>query len=312
MKKKLIIFIIILFLFGCVEKKEKDNVLNIYSLKGPTTIGLVKLINDNHENYHFNIETAIDSIVAALANGECDIACLPANVAGNLFNKTKDYTVICINTLSVLYLVENNNLINDFEDLKGKTILLTGKGATPEIAIRYLLNKHGLENDVILDFKSEATEILSLLAGNNSYVALLPQPFVTAALNKNPDLRICLDLNEVWNNVSDESLLITGVTIVRNEILEKYEEQIQQFLIAYKNSIDFVNSNVSQAGKWVKELGIVEDEDIAVKAIPYCNITFIDSEEMKNKLQGYLSTLLDFNPDIIGGSLPNDDFYYLP
>ncbi len=312
MKKKFIVLVIILFLFGCNEKKDEKTVLNIYSLKGPTTIGLAKLINDDSQFYNFNIETSIDSIVAALSNGECDIACLPANVASNLYNKTKDYTVLCINTLSVLYLVENNNQINSFEDLKGKTILLTGKGATPEYAIRHLLNQFGLENDVTLEFASEATEIVSILSNNTSYVGLLPQPFVMVALNKNPDLRICLDLNEVWNEVSLDSSLITGVTIVRNEILEKYENQIKQFLAEYKNSVNYVNSNLSEAGKWIKELGIVENEHIATAAIPYCNIVYIDSYEMKSKLQGYLSTLLDFNPASIGNSLPDDNFYYLP
>ncbi|MGI6509220.1 MAG: ABC transporter substrate-binding protein [Erysipelotrichaceae bacterium] len=312
MKKKLIVLVIILFLFGCNEKKDEKTVLNIYSLKGPTTIGLAKLINDDSQFYNFNIETAIDSIVAALSNGECDIACLPANVASNLYNKTKDYTVLCINTLSVLYLVENNNQINSFEDLKGKTILLTGKGATPEYAIRHLLNQYGLENDVTLEFASEATEIVSILSNNSSYVGLLPQPFVMVALNKNPDLRICLDLNEVWNEVSSDSSLITGVTIVRNEILAKYEKQIRQFLAEYKNSVNYVNSNLSEAGKWIKELGIIENEQIATAAIPYCNIVYIDSEEMRSKLQGYLSTLLEFNPASIGNSLPDDNFYYLP
>ncbi len=312
MKKKIVILITILFLFGCEQPENEKTVLNIYSLKGPTTIGLAKLINDEHQFYNFTVETAIDSIVVALSNGECDIACLPANVASNLYNKTKDYTVLCINTLSVLYLVENNNQINCFEDLKGRTILLTGKGATPEFAIRHLLQQYGLENDVILEFASEATEIINLLTSNTSYVGLLPQPFVTAALHKNPDLRICLDLNEIWNQVSSDSSLITGVTIARNEILEKYEKQIQQFLIEYQNSINYVNSNLSQAGKWVKQLGIVENEQIAAEAIPYCNIVFIDSNEMKIKLQGYLSTLLAFNPASIGGSLPDDDFYYLP
>ncbi len=313
LKKLIIILSIMLFLSGCNEKPaEEEKVFNIYSLKGPTTIGLVKLIKDTNENYSFNIVTAVDSIVAALSNGECDIACIPANVASNLFNKTNDYKVVCINTLSVLYLVENDNQISSFMDLKGKTIILTGKGTTPEYALRYLLSKYGLENDVTLDFKSEATEIVTILSTDAAVIALLPQPFATVALSKNPSLRICLDLNAVWNEVSEDSSLITGVTIVRKEILEKYEKQIQQFLKDYQSSIAYVNANTAEAGSWVAELGIVENQQIAAAAIPYCNITYIDAAEMKNKLQGYLATLLNFNPDSIGGSLPTDDFYYLP
>ncbi len=312
MKKKFIILIIILLLFGCNQKQNEKKTFNIYSLKGPTTIGLVKLINENNPSYNFTMETAIDSIVAALANGSCDIACLPANVASNLFNKTNDYTVVCINTLSVLYLVENGNSINNITDLKGKTILLTGKGATPEYALRHLLKQYNLLDEVTLQFASEASEIVTTLLTENSYIALLPQPFVTVALNKNPNLRICLDLNEIWNEVSSKSSLVTGVTIVRNEILQKYEKEVQQFLNVYQSSINYVNSNLIEASLWVKELGIVENENIAQQAIPYCNIVFISGKEMKIKLEGYLSALLSFNPDSIGGNLPSDDFYYIP
>ncbi|MGH0052411.1 MAG: hypothetical protein ACQ5SW_03345, partial [Sphaerochaetaceae bacterium] len=51
-------------------------------------------------------------------------------------------------------------------------------------------------------------------------------------------------------------------------------------------------------------------EAVAVRALPYCNITFIEGTEMKMKLSGYLSVLYSQNPKSIGGMMPADEFYY--
>ena len=133
--------------------------LRIYSMKGPTSMGLVKLMQDNAAGTTFNtyvpnMVTAADEVTAAIVSGEADIAMLPANAASALYNKAGGFQVVAINTLGVLYVVENGETIQDWADLAGKTVYLTGKGTTPEYGLRYLLNAYGVEN-VTLEFKSE-------------------------------------------------------------------------------------------------------------------------------------------------------------
>lgn len=289
-------------------------VFRVYSLKGPTSMGLVKLMDDNANGnslntYESNMVTGADEVTAALVNGDADIAMLPANAAATLYQKAGGFSVVAINTLGVLYVVENGEEIQSVEDLAGKTIYLTGKGTTPEYGLRYLLAAHGIEEQVTLEFKAEAAEVVAAMTEDVAAIGLLPQPFVTSALMQNEGLRIALDLTKEWAAVSSDSSMVTGVTVVRNEVLEANPDQIQAFLQEYAASVDYVNQNPAQAAQWIEELGIVGKAAIAEKALPNCNLVCITGEEMKTALSGYLQALFDQNPNAIGGAMPDDEFY---
>ena len=303
---------------GKAEDTPAAESIKIMSLKGPTSMGLVNLYrqNENGESrnrYEASIVTAADEITGALAMGNTDIATLPANAAATLFNKKGGgFSVVAVNTLGVLNLVENGDTIRSIEDLAGKTVVLTGKGTTPEYALRHLLAACGIEDTVTLEFKSEAAEVVAFLAEDRAAVGLLPQPFVTTALMQNESLRIALDLTEEWKKVSPDSSLITGVTVVRTEFLEKYPEQIGIFLEEYAASVQAAGDDPEGTAQLIEEYGIVPKAAVALKALPGCNVVCITGKEMKEALQGYLQTLFDSAPETVGGMMPSDDFYYLP
>lgn len=302
-----------------LSKEEEGTEVRIGSLKGPTSMGLVKLMQDADEGksanvYSFTIETAADALLPQILQKELDIVLVPANAASVLYNKTEGgVTVIDINTLGVLYMVSGDEALTNISDLKGKTIYLTGKGTTPDYVLHYLLEQNGLrEDDVTLEYKSEATEVAAILAKEPESIGLLPQPFVTAACAKNENLKMVFDMTAEWDAVQGEdgSRLVTGVTVVRKEFLQEHPEVVQQFLEEHKASVEFANTNVEETAELVAAQGIVEKAPIAKAAIPYCNITYIDGEEMKSALTGYLSVLMEQNPESIGGKLPGEDFYY--
>ena len=288
---------------------------NIYSLKGPTTMGLVTLLRDSlmgktENEYKPTLCTAADEVTAALVNGDADIALLPANAAAALFNKAGGFSVVGINTLGVLYMLENGKSVQSMDDLAGKTVFLTGKGTTPEYALRYLLSAHGIEDQVTLEFKSEAQEVVEAMAQNTAAIGVLPQPFATAAQIQNDGLRQALNLTEEWAAVTQDSILVTGVTVVRNEILEQYPLEIALFLKEAAQGVENVNKDPKEAAKIIAELGIVAKAPIAEKALPFCNLVSITGTEMKTLLSGYLQTLFDQNPKAVGGTMPADNFYY--
>lgn len=305
-------------LSGCKTEKESIQV-NVGSLKGPTSMGLVSLMEksealETKNNYSFKMETAADALLTGMVKGELDIALVPANVASVLYQKTEgQIAVIDINTLSVLYMVSADPSLQSFENLKGRTIYLTGKGTTPDYTLQYLLQKNNIALDeVTLEYKSEATEVASILAQNPDAVGLLPQPFVTAACAQNEQLQVVFDFSEEWQAIAEDgSNLVTGVTIVRREFLEKHEEAVLTFMKEHKDSADFANSDAEQTASYVVKYGILEKEPIALKALPACNITYMDGENMKQALSGYLNVLYEMNPEAVGGNLPQDDFYYV-
>lgn len=326
MKKKIGAWMLLLVLgistviSGCTKQETEEHVaIRIGSLKGPTSMGLVSLMQqaeakETEQDYEFTMAAAADEINAAFLKGDLDLVLIPANVASVLYQKTEgQVAVIDINTLGVLYLLENGENIHSIQDLAGRTVYLPGKGTTPDYALQYLLSENGLTlEEVDLQYKSEAAEVISALSEEPDALGLLPQPAVTTACMQQEGLRIALDLTEEWENVSTEGSLVTGVTVVRKEFLEQHPSAVEAFLKAHAESAAFTNEHVEEAAEMVAALEIVPKAPIAASAIPYCNITCITGAEMKTALSGYLSVLAEQNPEAVGGKLPDDDFYYEP
>lgn len=171
----------------CVWASEgsSSDAVRIGALKGPTAMGMAQLLDE--DGYDFTIAASPDEIVPMVVQDKLDIAAVPANLAATLYQKTdKDVSVLAVNTLGVLYLVENGDSVKSVKDLKGKTIYASGKGATPEYALNSVLKANGIdpEKDVTVEFKSEHAEVVSALVQDQTAVGLLPQPFVTTALMK--------------------------------------------------------------------------------------------------------------------------------
>ena len=319
MKKKLfpvIILMIAMLIAGC--GKEQSVGVRVGSLKGPTSIGLLNLMDKAEkgkttDTYEFHMATGADELLPMLIKGELDIALIPANAAANLYQKSDaGIQVIDINTLGVLYLVTGDDSIDELSDLKGKTIYSTGKGTTPEAALRCVLRDIGFnDDDYTMEFKSEATEVATLLSEDQNAVGLLPQPFVTAACMQNDSLKIVIDLNNEWDKIysSQGKQLVTGVTVVRKAFASEHPEAVKRFMQEHSASVTAIDIETTAA--MAVEKGIIAKEPIAKKAIPMCNIVYIDGSKMKEALSGYLDSLYEFNPEMIGGKLPEDDFYYV-
>ena len=292
--------------------------VRVTALKGPTAMGMAALMNEaesgavNGNDYAFTIASAVDEVSPKLVKGETDIAAVPANLAAVLYGKTNGAVeVLAVNTLGVLYIVENGDAVQSMADLKGQTIVAAGKGSTPEYALRYLLTENGIDpdNDVTIDWKSEHSECVAALASGQASIALLPQPFVTVAQNKIEGLRMALDLTAEWDKLDNGSGLITGVAVARKAFVEEHPAAVEAFLQAYAGSVDWVNANTAEAAAVIGDLGIV-DAAVAEKALPYCNIVCLTGGEMEAKLSGYLQVLYDAEPASVGGTVPGADFYY--
>ena len=313
MKKILAAVLILTLLLGCASAEG----LRVAALKGPTAMGMVKMMSDDGgSNYSFDIHAAADEITPKLVQGELDVAALPANLAAVLYQRTKgELQVLAVNTLGVLYIAERGDSIHSVADLKGRTIYSAGKGSTPEYALNYILRQNGLEPgvDVTIEYKSEHAECLSALMGDENACAMLPQPFLTVAMTKATDMRMALDLTQEWDALQAEggSAMITGVVVARRAVIEENPEAIDAFLADYAQSVAYTNTDVPGAAALIGQYDIVTAE-VAEAALPACNIVCITGSEMQAKLSGYLEVLFDQDPESVGGALPDAQFYYVP
>lgn len=297
--------------------------LHFTVLSGPTGVGAAKLLNDvdcdaASQMYEYSIAASNDELTSMLANGETDIVTMASNVALNYYNKTNgSITVIALGTLGVLHILESGGKteINSVSDLYGRTILATGQGANPEYALRYILTENGLnpDQDVTIEFYTDPSEITAKLLSGEADCAMLPVPAATAAVAKSDgSVRAALDLTEEWNALDNGSQLIMTAVVVRTEFLQENPDAVDAFLADYAASINYVNNNVAEAAELVASYGIAPSAAIAAKAIPQCHLVCITGADMQPAIDGYYSVLFAANPNSIGGSLPDDAFYYVP
>ena len=326
--KKILILIISAVLFfnltACKNNSKEDNnnvpgtTINIASMKGPTSIGLVKLYSDSdngstHNQYNYNIYGAADEITGGLIKGEIDVAAVPANLASVLFNKTKGGIITAgINTLGVTYVLTTDPDITELEDLKGKTIYATGQGTTPEYTLRHILESNDIDTDkdVNLQYYKEGSEVVANASLADNPVIMLPQPYATIAMNQIPDCHIAIDLNKEWSKIAPDSNIVTGVIVVRKEFLDNNKEAFDKFLDEYRKSTEFANDNIEECAELLEKHDIFKAA-IAKKAIPYCNVTLITGDNMKSQLIPYLQVLFEANPASVGGALPDDTGFYI-
>lgn len=302
---------------------EERTQVRIATLKGPTGMGAVKLFADNEakttlNRYVTTIVNAPEEIVSKISTGEIDIAAVPTNLASTLYNKTGGKVqLLALNTLGVLSILDKGNTVTNISDLKGKTLYASGQGSTPEFILNYILKQNGIDpkKDITIVYKTEHSELATLALSGKADLVMLPEPFVTTVLSKNAGFRIAFDLTKEWKTAVGKagitnSVLSMGGLIVRKEFAEKNKEAVNNFLKEYEASIQYVNTSVSESSKLVAKYGIMASADLAAKAIPNCNITYIDGDDMKTQILNLYQVFFAADPKSIGGALPGEDFYY--
>lgn len=316
----LLIAAVALSAFGCAKKPDaapEKTALAVAGIQGPTGVGLANLMEtadtSSSIDYTFTIATSPDEVVGKFSNGEVQIASVPTNLAAKLYKKLSgDVQMLAINTAGVLYMLENGNTIHSVADLRGKTIYSTGEGANPEYALRHILTKNGIDpdTDVTIKFLTENTELITKLATGEATVAMVPEPAATTVMTKNANLRVALSMDDEWNKVEPNNRMMMGCVIAKKSFVEANPAVINAFLAEYKASIDAVE-NVDNTAALCAKHGIIPAEAVAKKAIPRCNVMYVDGANMKAAIHGYYEILFAADPTSIGGAVPNDAFYYV-
>ncbi len=300
--------------------------VNLAVLSGPTGVGAAKLMLDNETDVttnHYNVTVCADNqqVMAGLTNGEFDIAAIATNVASTLYNKSQGgIQIAAINTLGVLYILgPADRPIDSLSELDGKTLYATGQGANPEYVLNYLLKANNVDPaaDVEIVWGTADEVNVSMLQEEGNY-CMLPVPAATALEAKSQGkISAQLSLSEEWDALHNGSQLTMGCIVVRTEFAQENPQVVKDFLTEYKGSIEYMSEPGNLAdeteanpAKLVEKYGIAPSEAIAAKAIPQCNMVCITGEDMRSTIQGYYEVLFQADPKAIGGSIPDDGFYF--
>ena len=286
-------------------------------LNGPTGMGAAKLLADNDAGEtanHYEVTLGSDpssEIVPKLNNGELDMAALPTNVAANLYNKTGKVQLLALNTLGVLHILENGDTVNSLADLSGKTLYAINQGTNTEYVLDYLLTQNGLDPETDVDIQWKASEeVTSLMAAGEIDLCMLPVPAATTVLAQNPDVRDAVDLSDAWTESGAAGTFTMGCVVVRTEFAQEHPEAVSAFLTEYEASISFIKDDPEAGAALIEQYGIVPKAAIARAAIPQANMIFVAGADMKS-ISSYYEVLFAADPESIGGSIPDDAFYYI-
>ena len=324
-----LLFSLISVFSSCAE--PDDHVTRVAYLSGSTGVGMAKMIADNADNaaYEFIGDfSAPTTLLPELMTPDCDIdiAALPTQAAAQLYNKTNGrYKVICINTLGVLYIATNGVTINSLYDLIGKTVYIPE--VAPGYVLEYILEQNNIpvrksETDTVpasdavtFDTQYNLDSLPGMLASGNVQIGLLPEPKMTAtqitASSQQQTVKAAIDLTAEWDKISDDEL-VQGCLVASTDYIENHSGLLKKFLSEYEDSIEYMDNsdNLENAASLAVTADILPKLPLAKQAIPRCNISYIDGGDMKEALEAYLLMLRNKNVTIIGGKLPDDDFYY--
>ena len=318
MKRILIALLCCLTLLLTAPALGEEAPMRVYTLAGPTGIGMAGIMEGNEGAYEFTLCSAANDIVAAIASGSADVAACPTNLAATLCQKTSGAVqLLALNTLGVLHVVTADESIQSVQDLAGRTVYATGQGSVPEYALSYILEQNGLTGSVTVEYVAEHSELATMLAAGRAQIGVLPEPHVTSALMQNESLRAALDVTALFEEAArvdgkEDMVLSMGCVIVRRAYAQEHPEALAQFMADYAASVEMVNADVSGAAQLVQKHGILPKAAVAERAIPNCHIVFITGEAMRAQIEPLYQLLYDANPASVGGAMPDDAFYYVP
>lgn len=301
---------------GCKPIPKQTETVRIATLKGPSSMGMIKLIDSLTLEPESNIKVEIFNepiqVRKMVIEGSADFALLPTTMAAILYNRGMEYKLLAIPVWGTLYLFGNDTTITQWEHLKGKKINAMAKGMTPDVLFRYLLEQNGLnpERDVELDYSYPThIDLANAVAAGQTALGVISEPMVSMVMQRNKNVHAILDLDCEWQKVQDSPLAQTAL-LVKQSFAENHPDILQQIVNSYKYSTLWVNNYPDSAAALMVKYQILPNEEVARSAIPRSNLNYVDAKDVRDGIYSYLSVFYEMNADIIGGKLPHEDFIY--
>lgn len=315
MKRHLIgILIIIIVLSGCTGKSSNKKIV-IATLKGPSAMGMIKMIDslatiENAESEILIFDEPIQVRKLILEN-KADFAILPTTMGAILYNKGINYKLAAIPVWGTLYLFGNDSTIKTWSDLMGKKIYLMAKGMTPDVFFKYLLIRNGIdpEKDVTLDYSFPThIDLANAVAAEIASLGVISEPMVSLVMQRNKNILPIFDLNKEWQKIHNNTPIAQTAFLVNSDFAKENPAFVEQIMDEYQKSTTWVNENPEDAAELIVKYGILPDVLVAKESIPRSNLNFVRAEKIKMEIYRYLEIFNSLNQDIIGGKIPDEDF----
>lgn len=255
-----------------------------------------------------NIHRSRNIVISRLMQNEVDAALISTNEAAKLYNKGVKVQIAGIHTWGIFYLLSSRKDIENWYDLKGKDIYVPDKGGPLDIVFQELLQKNNLDITKDLQIqRGKMREVTQLMINNMAETAVLREPFVTQCLLKNNNTKVVLDLQKEWNQVYSFRIPQSAL-IFRKEFAEENPELVNKLEENYKTALNYLNNNRNAAAELGQQF-LEVDKEIILESYERLNLKYQNSIEVKDEIEKYFQSLMNYSKETIGGNIPDEEFY---
>ncbi len=314
----LVILVLLFLAASCKTGRKEGNQdpVKVTTLRGPAGISMVHMMDSSTQldgrQVHYQIKNEPMQVRPLLFQEKTDFAVVPTNMAAILYNKGVNYQLAAIPVWGTLYLFGSDPQIQGWSDLKGKKIHLMARGMTPDVMFRLLLKENGIDpqKEVSLDYSFPThIELANAVASGKASLAVISEPMISMVMHKNPKVQPLISLNEAWEAYADSEIPQTAL-LVHKPLAQSNPSLVKDFLKAYRRSIQWINHHPRQGGQRVVHYNILNNADVASQSIPRCNLHFEAAYPIRGQVNDYLKTFYRMNPDIVGGKIPDENFFF--
>jgi NitT/TauT family transport system substrate-binding protein len=302
-------------LSGCGTPLSEGH-FTIATLKGPSSMGMIRLIDSLSRDPHAQIQVKILNeplqVRKMMIDGTAHFAILPSTMAAITYNKGMDYRLVAVPVWGTLYLVGSDTTVTEWENLRGKRVYVMARGMTPDVLFRYLLQKNGLDpdRDLTLDYSFPThIDLAQAVNAGQADLAMISEPLASLAIQNNPALRRIFSMNDEWSRFEGIPIAETAF-MSKAEVLENHREMVEKLLDSYASSTEWVNNHPDSAAALIVRYGILPDSVAAFHAITRINLKFAKAGAVEQAVREYFEVFYKMNPDIIGGKMPDENFIY--
>lgn len=286
---------------------------------------LIKLKNsdalaDVAESIEFREWRDPNQMRAMVLQGDVDFIAVPTNAAANLYNQGANIKLLDVSVWGILYIVSNDDQLTELTELKGKDLVMPFRGDMPDIVLQRILQEQGLQigRDINLNYVANPIAAMQMLMTGKADYAVLVEPAVSMAMQKSrslpasavaPTLYRSIDLQQEWGNAFDTEprLPQAGIAQVNPNLSQA---QVDRFMDEYSNALEWTNAHPQEASVLIVKDFPMLNEIAVAQSIGNVNMTSVPASQAKPELEQFFEQLAKLNDKLIGGKLPDDNFYY--
>jgi len=324
------------------NEPAEDVPINVILVDGAPGLGMAYMMSDEFAgidgfDISYTMTNDVDALVASLLNQEPDFAIAPINVAAMMHTNGSGYRLAAITTWGIMHIVSDQD-ISSLEDLRGETVVAFARAGTPGITLRSVLTQNDIPfiepdttdftpdpDSVAIVYLTAPSDVRDAVAtgmeigGAPVSFAVLAEPVATAitgfATNMGREgFTARINLQDEWARNNDGEIYPQVALVFHERLLDGNSDFVQDFISAVEQSTNFVMTNPVEAGDLLVELGSVAipNGQIVGNAVGAGRIPmyFTRTTAARSAVESFLQVLMDENPNLIGGAMPSDEFFF--